>query len=97
MEASVGFFDINFVAQDSLLGMVPAKVVDEMQESEHCVAKNDAWELLRSDPLVDWFFFLSVERQVLGDSLLRNYVSAFVDGELVLVAHWVDLGLFDPS
>ena len=53
MESSIGFFNVNFVARDSFLGVVSSDVMDEVEEAYHGVAKYDIWDFLLSYTLVD--------------------------------------------
>ena len=97
MQSSVGFLDVHLVAEDPLRWVVPARVVDKVEETQHRVTKDDSWEFFLEDSLVDRESFILVEGEVVGHSTLGDGVPVLVDSHLVLTANLVDLGTADAG
>ena len=75
MEATVGFLDVDFVAEDALVGVSPPQMVDEVNESAERMPLDRLRHLGNVNALVDRPALLAVMGEVVRKALL-GYQSA---------------------
>ena len=53
MEATISFFDVDFVHEDALVGVFVSDVIYQVEEAKEGVSKQYFWHTVVDDSLVD--------------------------------------------